>query len=121
MKFSIYSKISNRLTRISPIRLSPIGHSPLEKVTRVYWRKYSGLSPIGQSHRSILAKLQWTFAIDKCLVGESLIGEIRESHSVLQVVINYYFYSIILFFVVFVDIGIFSIITSNLRFCFLFH
>jgi hypothetical protein len=29
---------------------------------KLYWRKYSGHSPIGESHKGIFAKLQWTFA-----------------------------------------------------------
>jgi hypothetical protein len=29
---------------------------------KLYWRKYSGHSPIGESHKGVLAKLQWTFA-----------------------------------------------------------
>jgi hypothetical protein len=51
----------------------------LAKVIRVYWRKYNGHSPIGESHESILAKVQWTFAIGECPIGERLIGEIRVS------------------------------------------
>ena len=51
----------------------------LAKVMRVYWRKYSGLSPIGESHEGILAKVQWTFANGESLIGEILIGEIRVS------------------------------------------
>ena len=35
----------------------------LAKVMRVYWRKYSGISPIDESHEGILAKVQWNFAI----------------------------------------------------------
>ena len=49
------------------------------------WRKYSGLWPIGEIHRRILAKVQWIFAIGECLVGKSFIGEIQESHLTLQV------------------------------------
>jgi hypothetical protein len=30
--------------------------------SKVHWRKYGGLSPIGESHESILAKVQWTLA-----------------------------------------------------------
>ncbi len=51
----------------------------LAKVFYMYWRKYSGLSPIGESPVCVLARVQWTFAIGECPVGESLIGEIRES------------------------------------------
>ena len=29
---------------------------------QVNWKIYSGLSPIGESHEGILAKVQWTFA-----------------------------------------------------------
>jgi hypothetical protein len=29
---------------------------------KLHWRKYSGHSPIGESHKGILAKLQWTLA-----------------------------------------------------------
>ena len=28
----------------------------------VYWRKYGGLSPIGEIPGDVLAKVQWTFA-----------------------------------------------------------
>ncbi len=51
----------------------------LAKVMGVYWREYSGLSPIGEGHEGILAKVQWTFANDQSLIGESFIGEIRVS------------------------------------------
>ena len=33
------------------------GESP-----KVHWRKYSGLSPIGESLGCVLAKVQWTLA-----------------------------------------------------------
>jgi len=35
-----------------------------------------GLSPTGESPGGVLAKVQWTFAIDESPIGESLIGEI---------------------------------------------
>jgi len=56
----------------------------LAKVIGVYWRKYSGLSPTGESDDSVLAKVQQTFDIGECPVGESLIGEIRVSHRDIQ-------------------------------------
>ena len=28
----------------------------------VYWRKYSALSPIGETPEDVLAKVQWTFS-----------------------------------------------------------
>jgi hypothetical protein len=42
----------------------------------VYWRKYSGLSPIGEIPGGALAKLQWTFANwrnSRGCVGESTV------------------------------------------------
>ncbi|CAF3357127.1 unnamed protein product, partial [Rotaria socialis] len=47
---------------------------------RPYWRKYSGLSPIGEAPPNVLVKVQWTFAIGESPIGESLIGEIPEPH-----------------------------------------
>ena len=64
---------------ISPIRLSPIGHSPMAKIHELtgestedfrqltnvhssYCRKYTGSSPIGEVAQSVLAKVQGTFA-----------------------------------------------------------
>jgi len=41
---------------------SPIRHSPMAKVQGVYWRKYGGLSPIGEIPGNVLAKVQCTFA-----------------------------------------------------------
>jgi hypothetical protein len=43
----------------------------LAKVQVMSWRKYCGLSPIGESPGGVLAKVMWTFSI-----GESHIGEI---------------------------------------------
>jgi len=48
----------------------------LAKLQRLYWRKYGGLSPIGEVPGGVLAKVQWTFAIGESPIGESLIGEI---------------------------------------------
>ncbi|CAM4988956.1 unnamed protein product [Rotaria socialis] len=50
----------------------------LAKFQRPYWRKYSGLSPIGEAPPNVLVKVQWTFAIGESPIGESLIGEIPE-------------------------------------------
>jgi hypothetical protein len=53
-------------------RLSPIGES-----VGMYWRKFGGLSPIGECPEVELAEVQWTFANGESPVGESLIGEER--------------------------------------------
>ncbi|CAM4953661.1 unnamed protein product [Rotaria socialis] len=50
----------------------------LAKFQRPYWRKYSGLSPIGEAPPNVLVKVQWTFANGESPIGESLIGEIPE-------------------------------------------
>ncbi|CAF4290143.1 unnamed protein product, partial [Rotaria socialis] len=50
----------------------------LAKFQRPYWRKYSGLSPIGEVPPNVLVKVQWTFANGESPIGESLIGEIPE-------------------------------------------
>jgi hypothetical protein len=50
----------------------------LAKFQELYWRKYSGLSPIGKIPGGVLAKVQWTFAIGESHIGENLIGEIPE-------------------------------------------
>ncbi len=34
----------------------------LAKVLDVYWQKYTGLSPIGETPRRVLAKVKWTLA-----------------------------------------------------------
>ncbi len=64
----------------SPVRLSPIEHSPTAKVRgcvgeskvdfrqlakfqEIYWRKYSGLSPIGETPGGVLAKVRWTLPV----------------------------------------------------------
>jgi len=52
----------------------------LAKLHRMYWRKYSGLSPIGEIPRGVLARVQWIFANGESPIGESLIGEIPEPH-----------------------------------------
>ncbi len=57
---------------------SSIDSVQLAKIQGVYWRKYSRLSPIDESHEGALAKVQWTFTIGECPVGESLIGEVRK-------------------------------------------
>jgi hypothetical protein len=63
------------VTRTSPKRLSPTGHSPMAKVQgcvgestadirqlakfrEVYWREYSEHSPTGEIPANMLAKLQ---------------------------------------------------------------
>jgi hypothetical protein len=48
----------------------------LAKFQGVCWRKYGGLSPIGETPGGVLAKVQWTFANGESPIGESLIGEI---------------------------------------------
>jgi hypothetical protein len=53
----------------------------LAKFQELYRRKYSGLSPIGETPGDILAKVQWTFAIGESHIGENLIGEIPEPHN----------------------------------------
>ncbi|CAM4855354.1 unnamed protein product [Rotaria socialis] len=55
----------------------------LAKFQRPYWRKYSGLSPIGEAPPNVLVKVQWTFAIGESPIGESLIGEIPEPRNFL--------------------------------------
>jgi len=94
------------LTRISPIRLSPIEKSSnnfyhlLKKSINVGYEwewsmsEYTSilsinihvtlingirLSRIGERPVSILAKVHWTFANDESPIDESLTGEIRES------------------------------------------
>ena len=44
---------------------STVEFRQLVKVMKVYWRKYSGISPIGESHEGILAKVQWNPAFEK--------------------------------------------------------
>ncbi len=51
----------------------------MAKFLGVYWRKYGGLSPIGEIPGGVLAKVRWTFAIGESPIGESLIGEIPVS------------------------------------------
>ena len=66
----------NGVAGFSPIRLSPIRHSPTAKVLGVYWRKYDGLSPIGEIPGDVLAKVRWTFANwrnSRGCVGESTV------------------------------------------------
>ncbi len=77
----------------SPIRLSPIGHSPMAKVrgyigeSPLYfrqlakfqwmcWRKNDGLSPIGEIPEDALAKIHCTFTSCHKAI---LIQYIRES------------------------------------------
>ncbi|CAF1552362.1 unnamed protein product [Rotaria magnacalcarata] len=57
---------------------STVNFHQLAKFQRPYWRKYSGLSPIGEAPPYVLVKVQWTFAIVESPIGESLIGEIPE-------------------------------------------
>ncbi len=52
----------------------------MAKFQVVHWRKYGGLSPIGEIPGGVLAKVRWTFAIGESPIGESLIGEIPVSH-----------------------------------------
>ncbi len=65
----VHARSFDKNTRISPhvkvpsaymqqwvARRSPIRHSPTAKVPGVYWRKYGGLSPIGEIPRGVLAK-----------------------------------------------------------------
>ena len=52
----------------------------LVKLHRMYWRKYSGFSPIGEIPLGVLARVQWIFANGESPIGESLIGEILEPH-----------------------------------------
>jgi hypothetical protein len=53
----------------------------LAKLQELYWRKYSGLSPIGEIPEDVLPKVQWTFVIGESHIGENLIGEIPEPRS----------------------------------------
>jgi hypothetical protein len=43
---------------------------------KMHWRKYSGLSPMGESPMNVLAKVQWTLAngrkSNEC-IGESIV------------------------------------------------
>jgi hypothetical protein len=48
----------------------------LARVQKVYWREYTGCSPIGESSWGTLAKVQWTFAnwrLFRGYIGESLM------------------------------------------------
>jgi hypothetical protein len=45
----ISSCMDSRDSRISPIRLSPTGHSPMAKVHKVCWRESGGHSPTGEN------------------------------------------------------------------------
>src|SRR5437588_103139 len=91
-----YSVITLKwLTRISPIRFSPTGHSPMAKFHCTFANITQRISPIGESplnfrqytprnfanwrESTVLSPMHLrTFAIGECPVGESLIGEIRE-------------------------------------------
>jgi hypothetical protein len=42
----------------------------------MYWRKFSGFSPIGESAEGILANVWWTFANGESPICEILIGEV---------------------------------------------
>ena len=58
-----------------------IGESSVEirqlaKVQGIYWRKFTGNSPIGESTGGILAKVHWTFANGESPVCENPIGEL---------------------------------------------
>jgi hypothetical protein len=48
----------------------------------MYWRKFSGFSPIGESAEGILANVWWTFANGESPICEILIGEVPVTHSV---------------------------------------
>ena len=50
---------------------STVDFRQLAKFRRMYWRKYSGLSPIGEISEDVLAKVQWTFANGERPIGES--------------------------------------------------
>jgi hypothetical protein len=61
---------------ISPIRLSPIGHSPMAKVHGY----------IGEISGCVLARVQWTFTNwqdSRGCIGESLIGKSTVSREIL--------------------------------------
>ena len=50
----------------------------LTNVLGMYWRKSSGLSPIGECPRGVLAKVKWTLAnwrVSWGCTGESPLGE----------------------------------------------
>ena len=57
---------------------STVNFRQLAKLQGMYWRKYGGLSPTGETPRDVLAKVWWTFTNDESSVGESLIDEIPE-------------------------------------------
>jgi len=57
---------------------SSLNFRQLAKFQELYWRKYSGLSPIDEIPGDVLAKVQWTFAISESHIGENLIDEIPE-------------------------------------------
>jgi hypothetical protein len=48
----------------------------------MYWRKFSGFSPIGESAEGILANVWWTFANGESPICEILIGEVPVTQSV---------------------------------------
>ena len=48
----------------------------LAKVQVVYWRKFTGSSPIGESTGGVLAKVYWSFANGESPFCESPIGEV---------------------------------------------
>ncbi len=48
----------------------------LAKVLGVYWREFTGNSPIGKSTGGILVKVHWTFANGESPICEIPIGEL---------------------------------------------
>ncbi len=46
----------------------------------MYWRKFSGFSPIGESAEGLLANVWWMFANGESPICEILIGEVPVTH-----------------------------------------
>jgi hypothetical protein len=42
---------------------STVDFRQLAKFQEIYWRKYSGLSPIGETPGGVLAKVRWTLPV----------------------------------------------------------
>jgi hypothetical protein len=60
--FDIFQSTFYGLTRISPIRLSPTGHSPMAKVHCTFSNTLPGLSPIGECPPDFRQYTLMTFA-----------------------------------------------------------
>jgi hypothetical protein len=69
----------------------------LAKVLGVYWREFTGNSPIGESTGGILVKVHWTFANGESPICEIPIGELPVTRACIEFFLSVQIYLGVLF------------------------